>query len=72
MQIADALPKKLRLSRSELDQYLKVLTDDEVCNMNSIQFHIFFMMFINFVQAQFLHKTGDSGGGSYTVSILKY
>ena len=31
MQIADALPKKLRLSRSELDQYLKALADDEVC-----------------------------------------
>ena len=38
MQIADALPKKLRLSRSELDQYLKALTDDEVCNTTSVQF----------------------------------
>ena len=40
MQIADALPKKLRLSRSELDQYLKALTDDEVCNTTSIQFFV--------------------------------
>ena len=80
-QIAESLPERPKLAQGELEQYLKVLVDDQVRKMAvslsflpSLVFPIWSFLTLThtrlFSQAKFLHKTGDSGGGSFVVSIL--
>ena len=79
-QIAESMPDRPRLTRSELEQYLKVLVDDQVIlyfthQLCTEQLHNAGngcnpTSFPSSTQAQFLCKKGESGGGAYTISIL--
>lgn len=70
--MAEYLPDRPKLSENDLEQYLKTLADDQVWEHSILCIiHALYMMCIcNVMQAHFIRKTDDSGGGGYSVGTF--